>query len=271
MIYKLKDDDFKYISQRVYNYSKINLTEKKKALIVTRLSKRIRQIGVDSISDYVQFLKNNDPENREFLSMIDALSTNYSLFFRENHHFEFLKKILSKYNSQLNIWSAASSTGQEIYSILITIKEFEKENKKRVKHNLFASDISRNVLLKASSGIFNRDEIKGIDKKLLKRYFLQGTGDKSNFVKIKNLYVKEIRFFRQNLNESKYPIPLMDIIFLRNIIIYFDKKSKIELIEKLYNHLKPGGFLILGHSESLSGISNDFKHVDKSIYQKVTK
>lgn len=270
MIFTLEDGDFKYISQRVYNYSNINLTEKKKPLIISRLTKRVRELGMDSIAEYVKYLKVQDLANKEFLNLIDRISTNYSLFFRESHHFDFLEKKLPKYTDELRIWSAASSTGQEIYSILMTIKEYERKNKRKVKYKLFASDISRNVLNKASTGIYSRDEIKGINKRLLKEYFLRGIEEKSDLVKIKNKYVKEVKFFRQNLNENKYNIPQMDFIFLRNIIIYFDLESKVKLIKKMYSYLKPGGFLILGHSESMSGISSDFNCVDKSIYQKAS-
>lgn len=268
MNYTLTDKDYKYISERVYDYSKINLTEKKRSLIVARLTKRMKKIGIDSISDYVKLLKNNDPQNKEFLTMIDSLSTNYSHFFRESHHFEFLTDLLSKYNNEINIWSAASSSGQEVYSILLTIKEFERLKKKRIKYNLYASDISRKVLMKASSGIYDYDETSKIDNALLKRYFLKGTGENINKIKVKNRYVKEVHFFRQNLNDKEFKVPKMDIIFLRNMIIYLDKKSKTELIEKLYHHLKPNGYLILGHSESLTGLSTKFKYVNKSIYQK---
>ncbi len=270
MIYKLEHKDFEYISKRVYDYSKINLTEKKKSLIVSRLTKRLKAVGVNSISDYIKYLEFEDENNKEFLSMIDALSTNYSLFFREIHHFDFLKKDIlpDHHNKNLNIWSAASSTGQEIYSILMTIEEYQKSKSIKINYNLFASDISRNVLLQASKGLYDREDIKHMHHNLLKKFFLEGTGEKKDKVKIKNQYIKKVKFFRLNLNEKKYNVPMMDIIFLRNIIIYFDKESKIEIINRLYDYLKPGGYFILGHSESLTGISNKLKHIGKSIYIK---
>ena len=270
-MYALNEKDFNYISSKIYEYAKINLTEKKKPLIISRLSKRIRALKLSGFKEYIQFLE-NDETGIEFQSMVDSLSTNYSLFFREPHHLEFLKeKILPVMgNNELKIWSAASSTGQEIYSILMTIKEFEEANGKSITYNLLASDISSSVLTHASKGLYQMEEINDLDLKLKKKYFLKGNGANSDTVKLKNNLIKEVKFFKLNLNDRDYRIPLMDIIFLRNVIIYFDAKTKIELINRLHSYLKPNGYLILGHSESLSNISDKFKLVGKTIYKRIT-
>lgn len=269
-MYTLNDKEFKYITDKVYNYARINLTEKKRSLIVSRLSKRIRKLGLSSFTDYVNYLKNEDVSEKEFLAMVDALSTNYSLFFREKHHFDFLTNTVLPESShkELKIWSAASSTGQEVYSILMTILEYEKNTGKSIRRRLYASDISKEVLQKASAGVYNMGDTQNIDSALLKRYFLRGTGEQEDLVKIKKDLIREIRFFRLNLNDKKYNLPKMDIIFLRNAIIYFDKQTKMELIERLHSYLTPGGFLILGHSESLSGISEKYSLIGKTIYRK---
>ena len=269
-MYPLNDKDFNYISTSVYDYSKINLTEKKRALVISRLSKRIRKLKLNSFSEYIQFIK-DDVSGKEFLAMVDSLSTNYSLFFRESHHFDFLKEnVLPHYqNKELNIWSAASSTGQEIYSIIITLKEYQRQNKIKIRHNLFASDISREVLETASKGTYYMNDVKKIPLPLLKTYFLKGSGQNSDKVKIKRKLINEIKFFRLNLNDKKYQIPKMDIIFLRNAIIYFDLPTKKELINRLYNYIKPGGYLIIGHSESLTGITDKFKLIGKTIYKRI--
>jgi len=269
-LYPLNDDDFKYISQAVYDYAKINLSEKKRALIVSRLSKRIRYLKLDSFTEYTNYLK-NDKSGNEFLTMVDSLSTNYSLFFREPHHFDFLSDtILNSYkNGELNIWSAASSTGQEVYSILMTIKGFQTQNNKKIRYKLYASDISRHVLEKASSGIYSENDVKNIPRPILEKFFLKGSGNLKDMVKIKKELIRDIKFFRLNLNDKNYKLPQMDVIFLRNAIIYFDQPTKIELIDRLHRFIKPGGFLILGHSESLSGISDKFQLIGKTIYKRI--
>ncbi|MGL1890107.1 MAG: hypothetical protein OCD02_00705 [Spirochaetaceae bacterium] len=270
-MYNLTDKNFKYITDRAYEYAKIKFTDQKRSLIIARLSKRIRFLNLGSFSEYIDYLENKDIIGEEFLTMIDSLTTNFSNFFREVHHFEFMTThVLSDYkNKELKIWSAASSTGQEIYSILITLLEFEKKNNCNIIYKLFASDISRKVLTSASNGTFNSKEIENIGDDLKKEYFLRGSGESKEQVKVKNNYIKKIKFLRINLDDSKYNLPLMDIIFLRNVIIYFDKQTKIDLIERLYHSLKPGGLLFLGHSESLSGISTKFEIVGRSIYKRI--
>lgn len=269
-MYTISDKEFKYISNRIYDYAKINLTEKKRSLVIARLSRRIRFLGLRHFADYIKYLEENDPAGNEFQNMVDALSTNYSHFFREPHHFDFLtNKVLPQAkNKTLNIWSAAASTGQEIYSILMSIKEYQQQTGIKVDYRLFASDISSRVLLTASKGIYLRKDVADIDTKILKKYFLSGTGNQTDHVKVKKDLIKNIRFFKLNLTDQKYHLPLMDIIFLRNAIIYFDKETKKKLLDRLYHYLKPESYLILGHSESISGISNKYYPVGKTIYKR---
>lgn len=270
-MFNLTDDSFNYITSLLYDYAKINLTERKRSLVVARLSKRIRSLHLNSFEEYIDLLKDGEKGQVEFQNMVDALSTNFSHFFREPYHFDFLnQEILPNldYNT-LHLWSAASSTGQEIYSILMTLLEYERLNKMKLKSNLYASDISSEVLRQASSGIFPRKDVEKINEVFRKRYFLSGTGEKEDRVKVKNALIKRIKFFKLNLMDSDYKLPSMDVIFLRNVIIYFDKETKINLIDKMYDALKPGGFLFLGHSETLSGMSDKFRIVGKTIYQRI--
>ncbi len=265
-MYKLNDENFNYISDRIYEYAKIKLTEKKRSLIISRLSKRIRILGLADFKEYVDFLKTNSDE---FQEMVDALSTNYSLFFRESHHMEFLtERILPEHKTPIKVWSAASSTGQEIYSILITLLEYNRKTDRNLQFNLFASDISSKALSTACKGVFPKQDTKKIDPKILKKYFLSGTGTQSDFIKVKKDLIKKISFFKLNLDDEVYRLPLMNVIFLRNVIIYFDKETKQRLIDRLYDYMVPGGYLILGHSESLSGISDKYILRGKTIYQR---
>ncbi|MBN2618821.1 MAG: hypothetical protein JXR64_10980 [Spirochaetales bacterium] len=268
-MYHLTDEDFNYISKEVYSYANINLTEKKKSLVLSRLSKRIRKLEIPTISEYIELLK-RDNYGEEFQTMIDIISTNYTLFFRESHHFDFLREeILPNNQNSLNIWSAASSTGQEIYSILMTIKEYELGNNKKLNYSLFASDISRNVLKTASTGVYDINEIENIPTPIRNKYFLKGNNEKEGLVLIKPELIQKIKFFRLNLSDNTYNLPLMDVIFLRNVIIYFDSETKINLVNKLHKYIKPGGYLILGHSETLAGISDMFSLVGKTIYKRI--
>jgi len=269
-VFTLNDREYKFISKAVYNYAKINLTEQKRPLIVSRLSRRIRELNLNGFAQYVEYLK-NDESGKEFQLLVDSVSTNYSHFFREPHHFDFLKReVLEKAGrEQLNIWSAASSTGQEIYSILITIWEFERETGRKINCRLMASDISRKVLEIASKGVYQFRDVEKVPRAILEKYFLRGTGNMDRQVKVKRELVDKIHFFRLNLNDKSYSLPHMDVIFLRNAIIYFDHETKQELINRLHNYINPGGFLILGHSESLSGISDKFELIGNTIYRRI--
>ncbi len=270
-MYSISDREFKYISGELYKYAKINLTLKKRSLVISRLSKRIRKLNLSGFEEYVDYLKNDDPDRIEFYRMVDALSTNYSLFFRESYHFDYMvESILPAYeHKSMNIWSAASSTGQEIYSILITLLEYEKQTGRHLSYRLLASDISTDVLKYAARGIYPKKDTDKIDPKMLSEYFLKGRDTKTNLVKVKKDLIRKITFFRLNLSDKTYQLPKMDIIFLRNVIIYFDRQTKTELIERLYDYLNPGGHLFLGHSESLAGISDKFYPVGKTIYRRV--
>lgn len=269
-MFKLDDREYKYISKRVYEYAKINLTEQKRPLIVSRLSRRIRALNLNGFPQYVNYLKNDESE-KEFHIMVDSLSTNYSHFFREPHHFDFLKDFVLKDrgSKELLIWSSAASTGQEVFSILMTIKEFERENNNKVNFRLFASDISRQVLESACRGVYKLRDVEDVPRSILERYYLRGKGAMADMVKIRRELIEKIQFFRLNLNDKTYKLPEMDVIFLRNAIIYFDLKTKKELIDRLHDYIKPGGYLILGHSESLSGITNRFELIGKTIYRRV--
>ncbi len=269
-MYELKDREYNYISSKVYDYARINLTERKRPLIIARLAKRIRFLELKGFPEYVDYLKNSDISGSEFQIMVDTLSTNYSHFFREPHHLDFLTTHIlpEAENKELRIWSAASSSGQEIYSILITIKEYQRKTKKRIRYKLFASDISRKVLISAATGIYSKEDAKKIEDRVFKEYFLKGTGNNADKIKVKNRLIQEVKFFRLNLSDKKYNLPLMDVIFLRNAIIYFDHQTKTELIDRLHSYLNPGGYLIIGHSESLSSISDKFTLVGKTIYKR---
>lgn len=268
-MFELTDRDFDYIANSVKDYCGINLTGRKKPLVRTRLLRRVRELQLDSIADYIQILERENSAD-EFRMMVDLITTNYTHFFREQHHFDYLSKVILPRCSSKNfrIWSAASSAGHEIYSIAITIEEYLLKTKRRLNYNLYASDISDKVLLSASRGVYQLEEVEKINRELLTRYFLRGVDQNAGGVKVKKTITEAVSFFRLNLQDKQYHLPLMDVIFLRNVLIYFDLPTKIELIARLQSQLKDGGYLILGHSESLNGISDDFQMVGKTLYIK---
>lgn len=268
-MFPLGEEEFRYIARVMYEYAGINLTDKKRSLVISRLSKRIRALGLSGFREYTEYLKYYDRQKKEFHKMVDAISTNFTSFFREPHHLDFLThEIYPHLSPPVNIWSAAASMGQEIYSILIGLREYERVYGLSLKPSFYASDVSRQALYTASQGIYTEKEIEKVSPDLRKRYFLQGRGNMEGTAKVKNEYIRQVSFFRMNLKDETYNIPMMDIVFLRNAIIYFDRETKMDLMERLYHYIKPGGYLFLGHSESLSGISDRFKVAGRTIYQK---
>jgi chemotaxis protein methyltransferase CheR len=204
----------------------------------------------------------------ELITMIDSISTNLTYFFREDSHFRKLEKILPKMteNNKLNIWCAGCSTGEEPYTIAMTVREHINPNAVSVK--ILATDISTKVLKTAQSAVYSADRIAKIPETLLKKYFQYGTGPSSGLFRVKKEIRDMIEFKRLNLIE---PFPQQfrfDVIFCRNVMIYFDKTTQGVLINKYYDHLEKGGYLFIGHSESLTGLSHHFKYSEPSIYKK---
>jgi chemotaxis protein methyltransferase CheR len=273
-MYSLNQTQFSELAKIIYDFSRIHLSEKKKPLVISRLSKRIRKLGLANFSEYLSLIRSAGPESDEFTEMINSISTNYSHFFRESYHFDFLVShyltpLKQEGSNPLCIWSAAASTGQEVYSLLICLEEFKRIKNPHLRYQLYASDISSKVLNTASSGLYKIEETQKISKEYLKTYFLRGKGSYENQFKVKNQYIKQIKFFKFNLNSTQYDVPPMDIVFLRNALIYFDRPTKQQIINRLYDILPPEGLLFLGHSESLAGISSKFKLVGRTIYKKV--
>ena len=204
--------------------------------------------------------------------MINAITTNLTAFFRENHHFEYLAKTvipeLQAKNSdrKIKIWSAGCSTGEEPYSLAITLKESSLSPQWNV--HLQATDLDSNVLASASRGIYTMSRVEGMSKQRLKRWFYRGKGSQQGMVKVKPELNQMISFAQLNLMDNWHVEP-QDIIFCRNVIIYFNKETKTRLVQKYAESLKPGGYLFIGHSESLYKITDRFELIGNTIYRKV--
>jgi chemotaxis protein methyltransferase CheR len=249
----LTNRQFSRFSKLVYHECGINLHEGKRQLLQARLAKRLRYIGIDSVEAYLDHIENDDEERVHFL---DAISTNHTYFFRESQHFECLKDAVS------HIWCAAVSSGEEAYSVAIDCME------KGFKPMILATDISTHMLRLAERGIYGIEKVKGIPHTLLRKYFQKGQGKWEGYIKIKNEVKKIVTFGRYNLLTDPIPSSEFDVIFCRNVLIYFDHITKIKVVNRLYGSLKPGGHFIIGGAESLNNITHPYKYVRPSIYVK---
>lgn len=271
----LTDVEFSKISRLVYENSGILLTEAKKELVKSRLTKRLRDGQFKSFNEYYKYILKDD-SGKELVFLLDSISTNFTFFFREPKHFEYLREgflpelIRRKRNRERKIrfWSAGCSSGEEAYSIVMTILEVI-DNPLVWDIRILATDLSSRMLQVAKSGIYHKEKVSGLSSTLLKKYFLKGDDKWKDYVKIKDHIKQYIQFQRVNLAESFPARDSFDCIFCRNVMIYFDKIIQKKIIDRFYEALNPDGLLVIGHSETLSGIEHSFQYLKPSIYKKV--
>lgn len=272
--YDLSDTDYERISRLVYVQCGINLHDGKKELVKARLGKRLREGNFKSFGDYYRYVTTNDG-TAELISMIDSLSTNLTYFFREESHFRKLREIIKptgntanreRLSEKLRIWSAGCSTGEEPYSLAMTVAECTNGLSGDVK--IMATDISTRVLQAADKAIFGKEKLKNVPPELLKRYFQMGFGPHEGQFRIKKSIKEMIQFSRFNLMDAPPSNFRFDIIFCRNVMIYFDKATQEALVNRFSQCLNKGGHLFIGHSESLTGLSHELKYIEPSVYRK---
>ncbi len=261
---------FNEIRTIVYNKSGISISEKKVALVSARVRKRMQALDISAYDKYLKYLKQDKSKN-ELVKLLDVISTNVTHFFRESEHFNFLTQVIKEWQAagqnKFRFWSAACSTGEEPYTMAITL--LEALNSRRVDLKILATDLSTHVLAQAINGIYPEKKVKTIPAELLKKYFTNDkNGDQQQYL-VKDNLKKLIIFRRLNLSEPPFPMKnYLDLIFCRNVMIYFDAYHRKNLIKELYRLIKPGGYLIVGHSESITGFKSDFKVIRPSIYMK---
>jgi len=273
--YRLSNKDYKYLCQHVYESTGIVLGDNKREMVYRRLTRIIRERKLASFSAYCELLKSCPEQEHNYF--INKITTNLTSFYRESHHFDFLAqqelpRLLSKglQNNRLRIWSSASSTGEEAYSIAITLLEAFGHLIKRCDVKILATDIDSNVLTTADKGIYEARKMDGVSAKLKQKYFHKGVADNANHVKVSDELRQLITFKELNLL-GEWPMKgPFDVIFCRNVIIYFDKPTQEELFARLHDILKPGGLLILGHSENLGSYQQYFENVARTIFRKLT-
>jgi len=271
---ELRDIDFEKISRFVHGLCGINLHDGKRELVKARLSKRLREGNFRSFADYFEFVTTEDGTD-ELINMIDSLSTNLTSFFREEKHFRKLHEIvadMAQTSSRthhvpvLRMWCAGCSTGEEPYSLAMTVKETMGAH--AVNLNILASDISRRVLRTAMAGIYPAERVRKIPYSLLRKYFQIGNGQWNGYYRVKKELKDVVEFTRFNLMDTLSYAEPFDIIFCRNVMIYFNKKTQATLVDRFYSCLRDGGWLFVGHSESLTGLAHPFKYIEPSIYRK---
>lgn len=271
----LSDQDYRFICDYVYNIAGIVLTEGKREMVYRRLTRIIRDRKLGSFAHYCELLREHPEQERDYF--INAITTNLTSFFRENHHFEFLTKhelprlqklATGHTKKRLRVWSCASSTGEEPYSIAITLLESFKSQLANWDAKILATDIDSNVLAHCNAGVYDEKKVEELPEALLKKYFHKGTGANSNKVKVDAKLQQLITFKQLNLLHQWPMKGPFDVIFCRNVIIYFDKKTQHELFDRFYHLLKPGGVLILGHSENLGSFQQYFANEGRTIFRK---
>ncbi len=266
----MREQDFVKVRDMVYDACGIVLGEHKREMVYSRLARRIRHYQFTDFATYLSFLENN--KEQEFEEFLNSVTTNLTSFFRERHHFEFLKKTIvpeikkrHRIDHRVRIWSAGCSTGEEPYSIAMQVaSEFSGA---QWDFKILATDLDTNVLAKASNGVYDIDGIKEEDKALCRKHFLF---DKSSQQIKAKAELKECIFFKQLNLLTPWPMSQkFDVIFCRNVVIYFDQPTKDKLMKRYAERLVDGGYLILGHSETMSKSISEFEPLGKTIYRKV--
>ncbi|MBL4637761.1 MAG: protein-glutamate O-methyltransferase CheR [Proteobacteria bacterium] len=272
--FEFTDDNFQRIRRFVSEHTGIVLSDAKKNMVYGRLSKRIRKGGFKNFTAFCKAIDEGDEQEQEFL--INAITTNLTSFFRENHHFEFLADTIipelvkeKGHDKRLRIWSAGCSTGEEPYSIAITLKE-ALPNFSQWDVKILATDLDANVIEHGKQGIYRADRIEGLTKTRAKRWFHRGRGDNADMVKVKDELKQMIHFKRLNLLDEWPMKGPFDLMFCRNVVIYFDKPTQKVLFERYEKILKSRAYMFIGHSESLYKVTTDFESLKHTTYRKKT-
>lgn len=260
----LSDAQFRRICQLIYQRAGIVLADHKRDMVYNRLVRRLRQLGLDDFGRYLAMLEANQ-DNAEWQAFINSLTTNLTAFFREAHHFPTLAEHARRRQGEYRVWSAAASTGEEPYSIAITLADTLGTAPGRWK--VFASDIDTEVLNKAQSGIYRQDELKTLSQQQLSHYFMRGTGPHNGLVRVRQELANYVDFSPVNLLDRQYNVPgPFDAIFCRNVMIYFDKTTQQDILRRFVPLLKPDGLLFAGHSENFSNLVREFSLRGQTVY-----
>ncbi|OGR01413.1 MAG: chemotaxis protein CheR [Deltaproteobacteria bacterium RIFOXYD12_FULL_50_9] len=273
---RLTNKQFNFFSELIYTICGIKLPPIKKAMLIARISKRLRALQIPSFAEYIDFISSPEGEAQELVHLIDTVSTNKTDFFREADHFNFitqryLPELAGRCRTEggrreLRIWSAGCSSGEEPYTMAMVLADFAAANP-WFSYAILATDISTKMLAMASQAVYADSRITTIPETYRRRYLMRGKGAHEGTHRIVPELRQRITFRRLNFLDSEFDLrKQMDIIFCRNVIIYFDQKTQMALFQKFYRNLAPGGYLFIGHSEALVGLDDRMTRVAASVF-----
>ncbi len=269
---QLKDSEFQQLSNYIFTNYGIKMPPAKKVMLQSRLQKRLRHLNLSNFKAYIDFVFSKEGSH-EIVHMMDVVSTNKTDFFREPTHFEFMQEVVlpelyEKHQKDIKIWSAGSSSGEEAYTITMVMEEFIEKNG-HVNYQIIGSDISTDMLQRAINGVYKMEKTITIPADLKKKYLLKSKDSQKKLVRVKPKLRTKVNFFRLNLMDHVYNAPKnFDIVFCRNTLIYFERDTQEKVINRLCDHLKPGGYFILGHSESITNMQVPLINIKPTIFRK---
>jgi chemotaxis protein methyltransferase CheR len=273
----MSNAEFRHLSEFVFDLCGIKMPPVKKVMLEGRLQKRLKSLGIGSYGEYCDYLFNAPDRENEFARMIDCVTTNKTDFFREPVHFRFVTDTLlpgfvnaagADSSEKITIWSAGCSSGEEPYTLAMVLSDFASQCP-GFQFSIVATDISNKVLEKARLGIYDEEQVACIPLHMKQKYLLRGKNRQKRLVRIVPAIRAQAQFRRVNLMDEKImPQESLGVIFCRNVIIYFNRETQFRLIEKFCSYLKPGGYLFLGHSETIQGFTLPLERVTSTIYRK---
>jgi len=265
----LSDREYENISRLAYDHFGLDLGDSKRGLVAARLGKILRELSLESFQNYYEYVK-ADRSGDALTAMVDRLTTNYTSFFREPRHFEYLRKCIFpslRTRTRIHIWSAACSSGEEPYSIAMSLLE-ESSQEAATKVRIKATDISTRVLEKAKRGVYRADRADGIPTSLVQRYLIPERANGADSFRFRDQIRSMIEFEHLNLIAKLPEGYRCSVIFCRNIMIYFDSITQQNLVQRLSLHMEDGRYLLIGHSESLNNVTHDLDYISPATYRK---
>jgi len=272
---QLSEKDFDDFSKFIYAEYGIKMPPIKRIMLQGRLLKRIRELKMKSFSEYKEYFFSKEGQQKELLQFLNVVTTNKTDFFREPIHFTFLneeilpQEVQKIHGTTFRVWSAGCSSGEEPYTIAIVLNEFQQLHP-AFKFEIIATDISSQMLEKASKGIYPIAKVNDVPLNIKKKYFLKSKETVNQTVKVNSILQKNLSLDYVNLMENYSFSQNFDLIFCRNVLIYFDRETQEKVIQKICSFLKPDGYIFIGHSESISGMELPLKHIKPTIFKKVT-
>ena len=273
---KLTDNEFRRLSRFITEYTGIKMPDVKKVMLQSRLQKRLRHLNMTSFKEYIDFVFSETGLQNEMIHMLDVVSTNKTDFFREPVHFEFMEKnVLPEFvknnpsNRQMKIWSAGCSSGEEVYTIAMTISEFKEDNP-GIEYSILGTDISTDILQRANNAVYKEEKVEIVPLKLKKKYLLRSKDRTKRKVKVVSDLRNKAHFKRLNFMDLSYDVSdTFDVIFCRNVLIYFNRVIQEKVINRLCAKLRPGGYFFIGHSESIMGMDVPLRQIKPTIFVRI--